>query len=1051
MTSSWRLQLLGNIRADGPLRSVERFPTRKTGSLIAWLALHPDVPQPREMLAERFWPGRAPSAGRNSLSQALSALRRLLENEADAEAIIIADRTSVHVAAGMIETDVAAFKAALHRVNSTEKGSSGRTPQLRVALDLYQGELMPAHYDEWVLQLRDEFAERHRRALSELIDHLLDDGAVEEAVVSARRALGADPTGEQAHHDLIRSLIAADRPGEAVRHFRALTTLLQEDMGVAPSDAIRSLVAHLVVDRTTVGPDVEYAAARPLPAEEESWNGIATCLVARAPSDLPTTDASQLVRALAHIVHDFGAHVVQAGVTETILLLRHASDGVALADEADRATGLPLRIGLHTGELHGAPVAGAEAPPIIERAVRLTELIRPGHTVMTQATLLLARAALLDEDRLVSLGRFDLGAGDRTALYELARVVWIELAALDDPDEVPRVIAEAVGVPPEALARPIEALATELGDGPAILVLDNLEQLLPESSTTVAAILDACRGVVCLCTSRRRLGLEGEREYSLAPLPVPEIGELERRVRQSPSVELFVDRAQALQPDLTLDSNTLLDVARLCASLEGVPLAIELAAARAAVLTPRQMNERIADRLRWLADERADLSDRQRSLRGAIDWSFDLLSDAQKRAFTHASVFRGGWDLDGAETVLDDPLVVDRLAELRDASLITASVSGGVVRFRMLEMLRTYANERLMEDGTAETLLRARHAAHFAGIADEAKHALTGPDQAYWFDRLASDHDNFRAVISWSMSLAGDVGIGLQIACGLQYYWYTRGHWAQGVEQIRSLLDAGPDQDPGLRARAARVAGGLATFLDRFEEATALLEEALKIQRTLDDRHGELAVVVQLAVLARRNDDGARSLQLAEECEAGYRALDDSRAKRGLAAVLNLIGLAHRREGETETARPYFEESLALIRAQGDVKAMADILENLGQLELAAGRLEAARGRIIEVFECTEAINSRWGVLRAMTAAGYLHTHAGDLKRATRCHAAVSSLESDLEERSDTVNAERSAAIATLRDQLGDEVFDREWALGAGLSWSEAIEQATVELARTSE
>ncbi len=1129
MTVPWELQLLGRLRAVHGERVVERFTTRKTGALLAWLALHPDRPQPREQLVERFWPDSAPAAGRNSLSQALSALRRELERSVGVT-VFEADRDQVELLSVAVRTDVAGFRAALRRAEGVDAGSTEHVAALSEAVALYRGELLPAHYDDWILSTRDALAGGHQWALSAAVDAQLSAGNAAAAVRLAREAVAADDLREAARRDLIRALWAADQHAAARTEAAALVRMLEEALGVEPEEDTMRLVELVsgpndpATARGGAMPVAEGTVSAEAAETPGPWEGTATWLVVRCAEEASSEERAGFLRRLGRLARDFGGHVVRPGSQETVLRLSRASDAVSLAVELRRGARIGLHMGLDTGEARATSLAdasedllGRAAGPAAVCAAALAALTQQGHIVMTRATMLVASPHLSEESDAVPLGRYEVDDGRTSvALFEVAptggpplsatptaasaiperlnrfvgrgteraevaallvredvrlltiggmggigktrlantvasdweaagsgRAIWVELAAVDNPAAMPRAIGEAAGLSPDQLADPLPALAEVLADAPTLMVLDNLEQLLPEGATWVAELLLACPAT-CLVTSRRRLGIEGERLYPLSPLPLPNLAELGLQLRRNPSVALFVDRVEAVQPDRSFGDVELVDVARLCAELEGVPLAIELAAARAGLLGPTQMLDRISDRLLWLAQQRWDLSERQRSLRGAIDWSYTLLDETQRRVFVDLAVFHGGWDLDAAEAVLDDPLILDRLAELRDASLISTEVADGVVRHRMLETLRAYVVERLAEDPERRRTLIARHASYFAEMADGAKHAIMGVEQAHWMTLLGREEENLRAALRWSGTPDGDTEIGLLLGVGLQYFWVTRGALRIGLEHLQPLL-AKPDAgaDPALQAQALRVAGGFASLLGDHAEAEQMLEAALALQRLRGDRWGELITCYSLALLAQSTGRLDRMRRLAETCVDGFRTIHTPQAERALAATLNLLGVVDRKEGRLELAADRYAESLDVLRRQGDRKAVATLLNNLAQVERDAGRLEAAYAHLREAMALAEAVGSRWSTILSMHEMASVNARAGDHERAARLMAAVQTHGSGIEQADhEALRDEQTQAIDALRALMGSRVFDRAWQHGAALDWAGALLEA---------
>ena len=633
-------------------------------------------------------------------------------------------------------------------------------------------------------------------------------------------------------------------------------------------------------------------------------------------------------------------------------------------------------------------------------------------------------------------------ATEAAALWERqtgAQATWVALETVTDPRQVGATIGKAMGLSAPEAYDALAQVRAAIGADTALLVLDNFEQLVGQGGLVVKELLLACPGLRCLVTSRHRLGLEGEREYVLRPLPVPDVEAWTEALAEVPSVRLFVDRARATDPDFRLSADNAADIARLCVALEGMPLAIELAAARIGVLAPGQMLARLEDRLQWLASSRADLGDRQRSLRGAFEWSYAQLAPEAREAFEALSIFRGSWDLEAAEAILDDPLAVERMAELRDASLIGSRRSEEGLRFTMLEALRLFAEEKM--DAAHAMALRARHAAHFARVTTAAEPELTGPNQRLWIERLAADEDNLRAALDWSATEAGDTATGLTLAGDLSYYWFNRGYLRAGLETTARLLaKVDARQDPAIEIRALRVAGGLAAFLDDPETAQPFLERALELQQASGDEWGIATTRYQLAVLAQGRGDLETAQGLAEASVGGYERLEGPRAERGQAAASNLLGVLALESGDLATARARLVRSLALVESLGDAQAAKNVHDNLARIETQAGRLQRAAEHVREAARIALELGNEWGVLLAIRLQADVCLAAGEDEAA----AHLLGVNDTHARRLDPPHARETAATVermadTLRARMGAEAFEAARAEGRDWGWEQAV------------
>ena len=473
---------------------------------------------------------------------------------------------------------------------------------------------------------------------------------------------------------------------------------------------------------------------------------------------------------------------------------------------------------------------------------------RPGSGLAAPPTRLvgreaeLARAAALlrpDGARVVTLTG-PPGVGKTRLAVELARrlgaaypdgVCLVALAPLSDPALVLPAVAAALGVPDGGAIPLPDAVAGRLAGKRPLLVLDNCEHL-PEAAPAVADLVGRCPGLTVLATSRAPLRLRGEQEFSVPPLALPDAtpgpGAARAAVEACPSVALFLERARDARPDLELGDADLAAVAALCRRLDGLPLALELAAARVKVLPPRALLARMEAALPLLTGGPRDLPARQRTLRDALAWSYDLLAEEERAVFRRLGVFAGGFDLDAVAALCPAPGTLDVLARLVDHSLVrVGGAADGEPRFVLLETVREYALDRLAERGEADAVRRA-HARHFAALAEAAAAALHGPRQAPWLDRLEREHANFRAALRWALD-GGEAGLGLRLGAALWWFWFVRGRWSEGLAWLEALLAlpagaGGAADDAKIRSRALTGAGWLAEYALRAPAARALLE-----------------------------------------------------------------------------------------------------------------------------------------------------------------------------------------------------------------------------------
>ena len=479
-----------------------------------------------------------------------------------------------------------------------------------------------------------------------------------------------------------------------------------------------------------------------------------------------------------------------------------------------------------------------------------------------------------------------------------------------------------------------------LRDKQLLLVLDNFEQVVA-AAPLVAELLAACPRLKCLVTSRVVLRLSGEHEFPVPPLDLPDPSTClpSTTLSQYAAVELFIQRALAVKPDFRVDNANAPAVAEICVRLDGLPLAIELAAARIKLFPPQAMLARLGHRLELLRGGARDMPDRHQTLRQAIAWSYDLLEAGEQALFRRLAVFARGCILEAAEAVcqaVHDPAagpgpaleVLDGVASLLDKSLLRQQEqASGEPRFRMLETIREYGLECLTASGE-EPAVRRAHADYFLTLVEAAELALAGPDQATWLERLEAEHDNLRAALRWAEE-SGEAEIGLRLAGALCQFWLMRGHLREGQERLARLLGlAGASPRTAVRARALTRAGHLADNLSDYTAAHAFFAESLAIRRELGEKGGIATALNDLGWVAWHRNDYTAVRALSEESLAIWRELGD---KAGIATSLHNLGWVAYHRGEYAAAHALCQESLGLHRELGDKLGIAYELGHIGQ------------------------------------------------------------------------------------------------------------------------
>jgi len=502
-------------------------------------------------------------------------------------------------------------------------------------------------------------------------------------------------------------------------------------------------------------------------------------------------------------------------------------------------------------------------------------------------------------------------------LYEYPDGVWlVELASLSDGGLVHQALAAALGVREDPGKALVGTLVAHLRGHQALVVMDNCEHLVEACARLTEHLTRQCQGVRILSTSREALRADGETIWRVPSLSVPHrtpgMEPQPEQLTQYAAVRLFVDRATRSSPAFRVTSENARAVAEVCARLDGIPLAVELAAARLSVLSAHQIMARLDDRFALLTGGRRTALPRHQTLKAAVDWSYELLPDDERRLFERLSVFPGGFDLAATEAVgappaIDRGRVLNLLASLVAKSLVAAD-EGAERRYRLLETLRAYGWQLLSVRGQAEQVAR-RHATFFMALAEEAKPNLTGPEQADWLRRLELEHDNLRAALAWG--LRHDPGGGARLANDLSGFWEIRGHWTEGRSWLRQYLDVRLDLEPATQADVLSAAGRLAVRQGDAARARGLAVEGLEVYRRLRDRRGEADCLSILARVASMEDDWASSRELHGQALAIRTRLDlkpdIARSLHGLAFVAqeqgDLSGATSTSVAATSTSR----------------------------------------------------------------------------------------------------------------------------------------------------
>lgn len=656
----------------------------------------------------------------------------------------------------------------------------------------------------------------------------------------------------------------------------------------------------------------------------------------------------------------------------------------ALAREIRRQSADHRPSGSERLEVAAPPRGPADVPEPLTRFVgREAELAR-------------LHAALVEEGaRLVTIagpggiGKSRLAAefARRARQHGVARVVYADVADLDDDRFVVEAIAAAAGAPDGTAGTAIDALAALAGDTRAIVLLDNAERVAAGVAEAARHVLARAPGLGVLVTSRRALAVAGEVEVRLGPLPTPAGWDHPSELEQNPSVAMYVDRARARHPEFALTRSNAAAVARLCAQLEGIPLALELAAVRERVLPAVQMLPRLAKRFDVLVGGRRDVPERHRTLAAAIDWSYRALDEGARRVFARLSVFRGGWALDEAEALCAVPDTAGALDRLCDVSLVEAFDRDGVRRFRMLETIREFALEQVVADERAA--LRRHHARLFFALAERAHVYLLGPEQDAWYRRVDAEFENIRAAVDWALG-EGDAVAVTRIFVDLYRYWPARSRRREARRWLSIALERGADRLPRrLHARALRYAGELALGDGDLTEAKRRFEQAMATAGDGEDPYNEGFTLSGLGHIAARRDafDEARDL-----LHRGLAVAKVSGSPELIASLANDLGVLDARTRNVEGALGHFSESLGIYREIGDETSVITLLFNLGYLATIACQFDRAEAWLTESVATSRRLGHALGLASATAFLGLLELRRGNHERAARvCRDAIES------------------------------------------------------------
>ena len=1009
-----RIALLGNVRVCLPDREITRFRTHKTSALLGCLALRLPARLDREMLVEWFWPGLKSEAARNNLSTALSSLRAQLEPPNTKGRILLADRLQVGLNPEAVVTDVMEFERFLDDARVAEAEGT-RAGLLEQALVLYHDGLMPDCYDDWILPEQTRLCERCANSLRQLAHVYGSQGQNEAALNAANRLIALDTLDEESYQIKMRLLLQQGRVSAAQETLDALKILLLRELGVEPGETTRRLL-------TTWEPAEEQSLfERKLPLRS-----IAVPEAPPAPRKQADTQEQETIAPLPlQLTRFFGR-----GEELDRLLAWLRSDNTSPETEENRA-----------------------AMP------RLVTLTGPGGAGKTRLAL-------------------EAAAGLSSAYR--GRIRFVALADVPHVRLLSFALSHALRPPPSiGTADPLESALKWLQNGPCLLVLDNFEHLLDSeerpgkmdhriASPAVAwvrLLLERAPDLTCLVTSRRVLGLQSEQELALSSLALPRDPANLNAVGECASVALYVDRAQQTKPDFALTAANAESIGDLCRRLEGMPLAIEMAAAWSKLITPQKMLERMEHQLDVLVSRHRDLPARHRSLRATCEWSYALLPPDLQRFFACLAVFPGGCTLEAAEAVCGRD-ALEHLARLQEHSLLVVETPRQPeqgARYRLLEPLRAFAAEKLRQS-QEERETHARFVNYFLDFIMALAPRLEEADSGAWLEQLDAEHRNIMAVLRGSvtaeirtqhpaegaqiqaMSLAARA---IRAALELRQFFTRRGYHEEALDFFQMAL-ALPELQQNQEAYSDLLSavGNCCNDMTRFEEAYSFHTRCLTIRKNLGDSRRIASTLHNLGnALIGIGEDTGDSKRFLEAMAYLHEALQINRQMENTgweAYNLNSLGTAAKDSGDLGSARRYYEQSLQLRREHKHLPGIPNVLFNLGTLARIQEDFENSLTHYRDALLTSLETGERIMLLRSLDCMALIACSQQQWPRAAiLIGASNAALNRFAMQRFPVERSDIETAMETLRRQMDADTYLQARQQGSAMSLEEAADFAS--------
>ena len=990
-TPVWHIEMLGQFRLRRGEQVVTRFRTTKAALLLARLALYPRQAHAREELADLFWPDAEPQIGRNRLKQEISTLRRILEPEGEPYGSVLqANRNLIGLREGTVQTDAGEFESLVAQA-AAKPGN--RLILLAQAANMAGGELLPGFYEDWILRERDRLNLLRADTFRRLAAAQEEAGQIEAAIVTLQQLFALDPAQEATTAHLMRLYIQSGQAGFARRQFARWEQIAREELDSAPSPWIRELAAQAnALNRL---PNAAPRANEITVDDHNATGNYSAGTTKAQPSTLPLDVPASFGAGFSPVDADADAQTLSFSPCLPLTLTRffgRETEQNHLRDWLAPPTGLEE----------------AQSEMLPSRLVTITGVAGTGKT------------------------RLAIAVAQSLVPEYAGAVAFVALADQTAPERIAESLLTALRLSRTGNNAPMELLVSRLSQAPHLLVFDNFEHLVEGGAEWLADLRTRVPALICLVTSRRKLELEGEHEWLLAPLPIPvescwlrvegdnatdsqvsaaisqphfpQPTTLNPQLTACSSVQLFLDRARIARPDFQLNARNAEAVAAICARLEGLPLALELAAARVNLLSPAQILKQLEQRFAFLVSKRRDISERHRSLSAALQWSYGLLPPNLQTFFCRLSVFRGGFTHEAAQSVCEPANALEMLEQLRAWSLIFVEEIGGETRCRLLETMREWGEEHLSAD--ARAMLRERHADFFAALVELALPQLYRAEQKQWLERLEADWNNIRAAMAWSLDenlqgvaarkIAGSAWYfaqmrGYAAECerwlehtlrtplpsalrapllfGLGYLAKTASREAQALSWLRQAF-AAYEQCGDVNGMAFSACYLGAVSLLPFAERQAWTQQSLALCRASGNRHGEACALLESRSQQKRLADQIRVLE--QSC-ALFRESGDW---RHLAIATGELCFLFHRQTRLAEAEAMAVESLALVRDLGEIPVTAHTLWLLSGAVREQGRYAEAEAHLKEALELCRrfGVSSVAHALYTM-ALGFVYVH----------------------------------------------------------------------------